>query len=107
MNTRGAALSEGVANRAFLMAYAVTEVSQLPDDDLKLGTLLALLQDDAKNQSSWLTWREQRPQAEVVHSLRQEYLCSTKRTEARNGSCSMDGGSPRPRAIRCTRARAL
>jgi len=31
-------------------------VEQLPDEDLQIGVLLALLQDDAKNQASWLTW---------------------------------------------------
>ena len=52
MNTRGAALVEGIANNAILIAMGVTEVEQLPDDDLQIGLLLALLQDDAKNQSS-------------------------------------------------------
>jgi hypothetical protein len=86
MNTRGAALSEGIANNAILMAHGVTEVDELPDDDLKLGTLLALLQDDAKNQSSWLTWREQRPQAEVADTLRREYLCSAERADKLSGA---------------------
>ena len=56
MNTRAATLFEGIANNAILMAYGVTEVDQLPDEDLQIGVLLALLQDDAKNQSSYLTW---------------------------------------------------
>jgi hypothetical protein len=56
MNTRAAALFEGIANNAILMAYGVTEVEELPDTDLQIGVLLALLQDDAKNQSSYLTW---------------------------------------------------
>lgn len=86
MNTRGAALSEGIANNAILMAHGVTEVDELPDDDLKLGTLLALLQDDAKNQSSWLTWREQRPQALVADTLRREYLCSAERADKLSGA---------------------
>jgi hypothetical protein len=38
-------------------------VDQLPDEDLQIGVLLALLQDDAKNQSSYLTWGEGRPAA--------------------------------------------
>ncbi len=59
MNTRGAALSEGIANNAILMAFGVTEIDELPDVDLQIGTLLALLQDDAKNQSSFLTWEKQ------------------------------------------------
>lgn len=85
MNTRGAALSEGIANNAILMAHGVREVDELPDDDLKLGVLLGLLQDDAKNQSSWLTWREGRPQAEVAAVLRRDYLCSEERAEKLSG----------------------
>jgi hypothetical protein len=86
MNTRGAALSEGIANNAILMAFGVKEVDELPDDDLKIGTLLALLQDDAKNQSSWLTWKEGRPQAEVASVLRREYLCSEERADKLSGA---------------------
>ncbi len=52
MNTRAATLFEGIANNAILIAHGVTEVDQLPDEDLQIGVLLALLQDDAKNQSS-------------------------------------------------------
>ena len=40
------------------MAYGGTDVSELPDRDLQIGTLLSLLQDDAKNQASYLTWYE-------------------------------------------------
>ena len=58
MNTRAATLFEGIANNAILIAHGVTEVDQLPDEDLQIGVLLALLQDDAKNQSSYLTWGE-------------------------------------------------
>jgi hypothetical protein len=86
MNTRGAALSEGLANNAILMASGVTEVADLPDPDLQLGTLLALLQDDAKNQSSWLTWKERAPQAEVAAVLRSEYLCSEERADKLSGA---------------------
>ncbi len=86
MNTRGAALSEGLANNAILMAHGVTEVEELPDADLQIGTLLALLQDDAKNQSSWLTWKEERPQAEVAAVLRNEYLCSEERADKLSGA---------------------
>jgi hypothetical protein len=86
MNTRGAALSEGIANNAILMAHGAREVDELPDDDLVLGVLLALLQDDAKNQSSWLTWREGRPQAEVAAILRRDYLCSEERADKLSGA---------------------
>ena len=58
MNTRAATLFEGIANNAILIAHGVTEIDQLPDEDLQIGVLLALLQDDAKNQSSYLTWGE-------------------------------------------------
>jgi hypothetical protein len=86
MNTRGAALSEGLANNAILMAFGVKEVEELPDADLRIGTLLALLQDDAKNQSSWLTWEEGRPQDEVARVLRSEYLCSEERAGKLSGA---------------------
>jgi len=85
MNTRHAALSEGIANNAILIAHGVTEVEQLPDDDLKVGVLLALLQDDAKNQSSYLTWHERRAQSVVAEVLRREYLCSTERADKLSG----------------------
>jgi len=86
MNTRGAALSEGIANNAILMAFGVKEVADLPDEDLQIGTLLALLQDDAKNQSSWLTWGEERPQAEVAATLRADYLVSGERADKLSGA---------------------
>jgi hypothetical protein len=86
MNTRGAALCEGVANNAILMAFGVTEVEELPDADLQLGVLLALLQDDAKNQSSYLTWGEGAPREEVAAVLRREYLCSEERAEKLSGA---------------------
>jgi len=86
MNTRSATLSEGIANNAVLMAYGVREVDELPSEDLRIGVLLALLQDDAKNQSSWLTWRERRPQPEVAAVLRQEYLCSAERADKLSGA---------------------
>ena len=64
MNTRAATLFEGIANNAILIAHGVNSVEQLPDEDMQIGVLLALLQDDAKNQSSYLTWGEGKPQAE-------------------------------------------
>ena len=86
MNTRGATLSEGIANNAILMAFGVKEVAELPDEDLQVGTLLALLQDDAKNQSSWLTWREGKEQGAVRSVLRADYLCSEERAEKLSGA---------------------
>jgi hypothetical protein len=86
MNTRFATLSEGIANNAVLIAHGVTEIDQLPDEDLQAGVLLVLLQDDAKNQSSYLTWREGWAQADVARVLRREYLCTAERAEKLSGA---------------------
>jgi len=86
MNTRSAALFEGIANNAILIAHGVTAVDQLPDRDLQLGTLLALLQDDAKNQSSYLTWQEMLPQDEVASILRRDFLVSEERAQKLSGA---------------------
>jgi hypothetical protein len=86
MNTRMAVLAEGIANNAILMAYGAKDESELPDRDLELGALLALLQDDAKNQSSWLTWKEKLPKEEVAQVLRNDYLCSEERADKLSGA---------------------
>jgi len=86
MNTRGAALSEGIANNGILIAYGVTEIEDLPDEDLQIGLLLALLQDDAKNQSSYLTWKEALPQPEVAAVLRRDFLVSEERADKLSGA---------------------
>ncbi len=86
MNTRAATLFEGLANNAILIAHGVTEVDQLPDDDMQIGVLLALLQDDAKNQSSYMTWGEGKPQAEVAAALRRDFLVSEERADKLSGA---------------------
>jgi hypothetical protein len=86
MNTRAATLFEGVANNAILIAHGVIEVDQLPDEDLQIGVLLALLQDDAKNQSSYLTWGEGREQAEVAATLRRDFLVTEERADKLSGA---------------------
>jgi hypothetical protein len=86
MNTRAATLFEGIANNAMLIAYGVTEVEQLPEEDLQIGVLLALLQDDAKNQSSYLTWGEGRPQTEVAATLRRDFLVTEERADKLSGA---------------------
>jgi hypothetical protein len=86
MNTRGAALAEGIANNAILMAFGVTDIDDLPDRDLQIGTLLALLQDDAKNQSSFLTWARNWRQEKVRSVLRNEFLCSEERADKLSGA---------------------
>ena len=78
MNTRAAVLFEGIANNAILIAHGVTEVDELPDPDLQIGVLLALLQDDAKNHSSYLTWKEKLPQKDVAAALRKDFLVSPR-----------------------------
>jgi hypothetical protein len=86
MNTRAAALFEGIANNAILVAYGVTEVDQLPDEDLQMGVLLALLQDDAKNQASYLTWQEGWPRADVAEALQREFLVTEERAHKLSGA---------------------
>lgn len=85
MNSRYSTLAEGIANNALLMAYGVTEISQLPDRDLQIGTILSLLQDDAKNQASYLTWNEGMPQPEVAEILRRDFLVSEERAGKLSG----------------------
>ncbi len=86
MNTRAATLFEGIANNAVLIAHGVTAVDQLEDEDLQIGVLLALLQDDAKNQSSYLTWKEGAAQPDVAAILRREYLVSVERAAKLSGA---------------------
>src|SRR3974377_741997 len=97
MNTRAATLFEGLANNAILIAHGVTEVEQLPDEDMQMGGLLGLLQDDAKNQSSYLTWGEGKPQAEVAATLRRDFLGSEERPDKVSGAGgrhSLEGNAP-------------
>jgi hypothetical protein len=86
MNTRAATLFEGIANNAILIAHGVNEVEQLPDEDLQIGVLLALLQDDAKNQSSYLTWKEKMPREEVAKILRNDFLVTEERADKLSGA---------------------
>ncbi|HEY0309494.1 MAG TPA: hypothetical protein VGB94_15125 [Acidobacteriaceae bacterium] len=86
MNTRAATLFEGIANNAILIAHGVTEVEQLPDEDMQIGVLLALLQDDAKNQSSYMTWGELKPQPEVAATLRRDFLVTEERAGKLSGA---------------------
>lgn len=85
MNTRYSTLAEGIANNALLMALGLTELAQLPDADLQIGTLLALLQDDAKNQASYLTWAEGWAQPDVAAALRRDYVVSEERAGKLSG----------------------
>jgi hypothetical protein len=86
MNTRAATLFEGIANNAILIAHGVTEIDQLPDEDLQIGVLLALLQDDAKNQSSYLTWGEGLQREKVAATLRRDFLVTEERADKLSGA---------------------
>ena len=86
MNTRAATLFEGIANNAILIAHGVTEIDQLPDEDLQIGVLLALLQDDAKNQSSYLTWGEGVQREKVAATLRKDFLVTEERADKLSGA---------------------
>jgi len=86
MNTRAATLFEGIANNAILIAHGVTEIDQLPDEDLQIGVLLALLQDDAKNQASYLTWGQGAPREEVAATLRRDFLVTEERADKLSGA---------------------
>jgi len=86
MNSRSGTLYEGIANNAILIAHGVTEVEQLPDEDLQIGVLLALLQDDAKNQSSYLTWAEGAPREQVAAALRSDFLVTEERADKLSGA---------------------
>ena len=79
MNTRYGTLAEGIGNNAVLIAMGLTEVEQVRDPDLQIGLWLAHLQDDAKNQSSYLTWSQGMPQPEVAAALRRDFLVSEER----------------------------
>jgi hypothetical protein len=86
MNTRAGTLFEGIANNTILIAHGVTEVEQLPDEDLQIGVLLALLQDDAKNHSSYLTWGKGMQREEVAAILRRDFLVTEERADKLSGA---------------------
>jgi hypothetical protein len=86
MNTLGASLFEGIANNAILIAHNVTEIDQLPGLDVQIGVLLALLQDDAKNQSSYKTWHEGVAQPELALALEHDFLVSKERADKLSGA---------------------
>lgn len=86
MNSRGATLAEGIANAGVFMAHGVSSIEELPTPELRLGVRLALLQDRAKNNASWMTWAEQRPVEEVAQALRETCLVSVERAQKLAGS---------------------
>ena len=86
MNTRAAGLFEGIANNAILIAHGVTEIDDLQDEDMQVGVLLALLQDDAKNQASYLIWGQSTPREEVAKILRRDFLVTDERADKLSGA---------------------
>jgi len=85
MNSRYSTLAEGIANNAALMAAGVVDIDDLEDQDQQIGLLLALLQDDAKNQASYLTWHDEVPQPDVAAALRRDFLVSEERAGKLSG----------------------
>ena len=85
MNSRYSTLAEGIANNAALMARGLCELEDLPDADLQIGMLLSRLQDDAKNQASYLTWHEGMPHPEVAAALRRECMVTEERADKLSG----------------------
>lgn len=86
INTRAAALFEGIANNAILIAHGVTEIDGLDDPDAQIGVLLAQLQDEAKNQAAWLTWHDGMSEGEVAAALRRDFLVSAERASKLAGA---------------------
>jgi hypothetical protein len=86
MNTRWGTLAEGIGNNAVLIAMGLTEVEQVPDEDLQIGLWLAHLQDDAKNQAAYMTWGEGAQQEAVAASLRRDCLVSEERAAKLSGA---------------------
>jgi hypothetical protein len=85
MNSRAAALAEGIANNGILIVDGVTEVEELRTTTRRSAST-ALLQDDAKNQSSYLTWKEDVPQKDVAATLRRDFLVSDERADKLSGA---------------------
>jgi len=81
MNSRATTLYEGIANNALYMAHGGSGPEALPDDEARLGALLALLQDRAKNNASYLIWGEGQPPEQVAPRLREECLVSEERAD--------------------------
>jgi len=86
INTRAAALFEGIANNAILIAHGVTEVGEIDDPDTQIGVLLSQLQDEAKNQAAWLTWQEGAAEEQVAAALRRDFLVSPERASKLAGA---------------------
>jgi hypothetical protein len=81
MNTRHSTLFEGVANAGLVLAHGVRTPEELPSAELKLGMLLAQLEDSAKNNASFYTWAANMPADEIKRRLRKDCLASQERAE--------------------------
>ncbi len=80
MNTRWGTLAEGIGNNAVLIALGLTEVEQVPDEDLQVGTLARA--PPGRRQEPGLvpgSWQEGMPQAEIAATLRRDFLVSEER----------------------------
>lgn len=81
MNTRHSTLFEGIANAGLVLAYGVSTADELPDPELRLGMLLAHLEDAAKNNASVFTWVHGMPAGEIKRRLRSDCLASPERAD--------------------------
>ncbi|HEY3355472.1 MAG TPA: hypothetical protein VGQ83_19640 [Polyangia bacterium] len=81
MNSRGATLSEGIANAGIYLAHGVRDLDGLPTAELRLGVLLAQLQDKAKNNASYLLYAEGKTADEAARRIREECLVSEERAD--------------------------
>jgi hypothetical protein len=88
LSGRCCTLLEGIANNGALLVHGVTEIDELPDDDLKVAMILARLQDAAKNQAAYLTWSQDAQSADVAAELRRDYLLTEERAEKLSGPWS-------------------
>jgi hypothetical protein len=81
MNTRHSTLFEGVANAGLILAHGVRTAQQLPGAEMRLGMLLAQLEDIAKNNASYFTWALKMPAEQIKRRLRSDCLASQERAD--------------------------
>jgi hypothetical protein len=81
MNTRHSTLFEGIANAGLLLAHGLRSFAELPSAELKLGVVLAGLEDIAKNNASFYTYALGMPADEIKRRLRKDCLASPERAD--------------------------
>lgn len=81
MNTRHSTLFEGIANAGLMLAHGVRTPEELPGAELRLGMLLAQLEDIAKNNASFYTYALGMPADEIKARLRRNCLSTQERAD--------------------------